>query len=138
MAINSVKFEDYSKKVLSKMDELVNQWLEESAGELESQTKRNTKVDTGQTKASWEHKVDTAKKEAYVGSNYMNAVWEEFGTGQYALNGDGRKTPWAYKDSKGNWHRTKGKRPRRALWNAKQTVEGKIRKRLETIMKGMN
>lgn len=138
MAINSVKFEDYSKKVLSKMDDLINQWLEESAGELESQVKRNTKVDTGQTKASWEHKVDTAKKEAYVGSNYMNAVWEEFGTGQYALNGDGRKTPWVYKDAKGNWHRTKGKKPRRALWNAKQTTEGKIKKRLETILKGMN
>lgn len=61
------------------------------SGELEAQVKRNTRVDTGQTKGSWTYKVDEANGEAMVGSPQENAIWEEFGTGQYALNGDGER-----------------------------------------------
>ena len=86
-------------------------WLYEAAGELEAQVKRNTKVGTGQLKNSWTYKVDESKGEATIGSPLENAIWEEFGTGQYALHGDGRKTPWVYKDDKGKWHTTIGKHP---------------------------
>ena len=93
----SVVFKDYSKIVVKKFNENAVQWLEEASGELEAQTKRNTKVDTGKTKGSWEHRVNESKMEAEVGSRYKNALWEEFGTGIYAINGDGRKTKWVYK-----------------------------------------
>ena len=56
-----VKFEDNTIKFLNALDDEVNAWLEEAAGELESQTKRNTsvgKVGGSRTKAAWEHKVD--------------------------------------------------------------------------------
>ena len=46
----------------------------------------------GQTKSSWDRKV--LENEGVVGSSSENAIWEEFGTGDYAVNGDGRKTPW--------------------------------------------
>ncbi len=121
-----IVFENYTKDVIKAIEKLGIQWLEEASGEVEAQVKRNTVVDTGKTKGSWEHKVDEQKQEAYIGSNYENAIWEEFGTGIYAVKGNGRKTPWTYKDEKGNWHKTRGKKPRRALQNAFNQKESEI------------
>ena len=123
----SVVFKDYSKIVINKFNNNAVQWLEEASGELEAQTKRNTKVDTGKTKGSWEHRVNESKMEAEVGSRYKNALWEEFGTGIYALNGDGRKTKWVYKNPKDNkFYATVGKKPRRALFNAYTNLKNKL------------
>lgn len=115
----SVEFKDFSKIVLQKIHETGEIFLEEVGGEVEAQTKRNTKVKTGKTKGSWEHVVNADKMEVQVGSRYKNALWEEFGTGIYALNGDGRKkVPWVYKTPDGKFHSTVGKKPRRALYRA--------------------
>ena len=124
-----IKFKDYSKEVNEKSNQAAITWLEEASGELEAQTKRNTKVDTGQTKGSWEHVVHESKLEAEVGSRYKNALWEEFGTGIYALNGNGRKTKWVYRNPKaGKSYTTVGKKPRRALWNAYQSLKSTLKK----------
>ena len=133
----SVKFEDNSIKVKAALNRATIQWLYEASGELEAQVKRNTRVDTGQTKGSWTYKVDEANGEAMIGSLQENAIWEEFGTGQYALNGDGRKTEWKYKDRSGNWHTTTGKKPTRALNKAFNSSKVKLKKLLETMLKGM-
>ena len=123
----SVEFKDFTKIVLSKIQETGEQFLEEVGGEVESQAKRNTKVDTGKTKNSWEHVVDTDKMEVQIGSRYKNALWEEFGTGTYALNGDGRKTKSVYKSEKdGKFYTTVGKKPRRALFRAFQSKKNEI------------
>lgn len=133
----SVEFEDNSLKVKAALNKKTIAWLHEAAGELESQVKRNTRVDTGQLKNSWTNKVDESNGTATIGSSLQNAIWEEFGTGQYALHGDGRRTAWTYKDRKGKWHRTSGKRPSRALNNAFTSSKGKLKARLEQILKGM-
>ena len=115
----SVEFKDFTTIVLQKIQENGEAFLEEVGGEVEAQTKQNTKVDTGKTKGSWEHIVNADKMEVQIGSRYKNALWEELGTGIYALNGDGRKTPWVYKNPKdGKFYTTVGKKPRRALYNA--------------------
>ena len=115
----SVEFKDFSKIVLQKIHETGETFLEEVGGEVEAQTKRNTKVKTGKTKGSWEHVVNVDKMEVQIGSRYKNALWEEFGTGIYALNGDGRKkVPWVYKTPDGKFYTTVGKKPRRALYRA--------------------
>ena len=132
-----VEFKDNSLKVKAALNEKTIAWLHEAAGEIESQSKRNTRVDTGQLKNSWANTVDESNGIATVGSPLENAVWEEFGTGEYALHGDGRKTAWTYKDRKGKWHRTSGKRPSRALINAFASLKGKLKARLEQILKGM-
>lgn len=132
----SVIFENYTNDVIKAIEKLGEQWLEEASGVLESQVKRNTVVATGKTKGSWEHSVDTAKMEARIGSNYENAIWEEFGTGIYASGGNGRKTPWVYKDEKG-FHRTRGKKPRRALQNAKNQKESEIINLLKHKLRGL-
>ena len=122
----SIDFHDYSRIVLQKMRECGETFLEEVGGELEAQTKQNTKVDTGKTKGSWEHVVNAEKMEVQVGSRYKNALWEEFGTGIYALNGDGRQTKWVYRTPDGKYHTTVGKKPRRALYNAYNSKKNQI------------
>lgn len=133
-----ILFKDYSEEVNAKIRQLGVEWLEEASGEIEAQTKKNTRVDTGKTKGSWEHIVDEKKLEAQVGSRYMNAVWEEFGTGVHALNGNGRKdVPWFYKDQQGVWHRTKGKKPSRAFHNAYTSLKNVIIKSCQQKFRGI-
>ena len=136
--MGNVKFIDYTEKVKEVMADVAMASLEEAAGELESQVKRNTKVKTGKTKGSWQHKVTQSGDDyvAAVGSNYENAIWEEFGTGDYALNGDGRKGGWFYVDEKGDGHFTHGKRPRRAFWNAYVALKDQIIKFIQDRFKG--
>ena len=122
----SVEFHDFSRIVLQKIQETGEVFLEEVGGELESQVKQNTKVDAGKTKGSWEHIVNAEKMEVQVGSRYKNALWEELGTGIYALNGDGRKTRWVYRTPDGKFHSTVGKKPRRALFNAYNSKKNQI------------
>lgn len=122
----NIVFKDFTKIVLDKIHDTGEQFLEEVGGEIEAQAKRNTKVDTGKTKNSWEHIVNADKMEVQIGSRYKNALWEELGTGIYALNGDGRKTKWVYRTEDGKFHATVGKKPRRALHRAYNSKKNAI------------
>ena len=137
MAEGNVIFEDFTIQVQNAMDDKINAVLEECAGELESQVKRNTRVDTGKTKNSFRHKVVDSEHTAYIGSDYENAIWEEYGTGEYALHGNGRKGGWAYKDAKGDWHKTTGKKPSRAFYRAYTALKNKIITKIQNSLKGL-
>ena len=154
-----VEFIDNSVKVISAINKAVNSFLEESASELESQVKRNSRVHFGQLKGSWDHKIFESKKEAVVGSPLENAIWEELGTGEYALKGNGRKGAWyvpadgyigtkrpsyngkvvivRVKNGK-KFYKTNGKRPTRAFHNAKITCEPRIIKHAQDVFGGMS
>lgn len=130
-------FEDYTLEVLGAVDDKINAALEECAGELEAATKRRCRVDTGQTKNAWVHTVDDAAHIATIGNTLENAIWEEFGTGEYALAGNGRKGGWRYKDVNGDWHFTYGKKPRRSFFNAYTSMKKKIIARMQESLKGL-
>ena len=132
-----VDFTDNSIKVKAALNEAAIAFLYEAAGEIEAQTKRNqTRVDTGDTKGKWTYVVDEGRLEATVGNPLENAIYEEMGTGEYALNGDGRKGGWKYQDAKGEWHYTTGKTPLRPLYKSFTKLKPKLIKRAEDIMKG--
>lgn len=135
-----IKFIDHTEEIKSLIADLAFSGLEEAAGELEAAVKRNTVVDTGKTKNSWQHRVTGSmmaeEYKAAVGSDYENAIWEEFGTGDYALNGDGRKGGWFYEDAEGVGHFTHGKKPRRPFWKAYSTMKPKLIKFLQDKFKG--
>lgn len=135
---------------------VVLQWLEETSGELEAQTKRATTSDTGQTKSSWTHKVDASAMEAVTGSDLENAIWEEYGTGEFAANGDGRQGAWyvpveavtgtkkptyngqvviVYGRGGQAYYKTNGKQPKQMLHNAWDKVIPKAKKRLAQKLK---
>lgn len=138
---HDIEFKDNRLIVEKTMSSLIGKILLEVAAELVSQTARNTKVDTGQTKNSWAADVKedpNGKSVATIGSPLMNAVYEEFGTGEYALNGNGRKGGWFYKDEKGKGHFTHGKKPRRPFWNAYTTLKPRlIQKMQDEFKRGM-
>lgn len=155
---HDIEFKDNRLIVEKTMSSLIGKILLEVAAELVSQTARNTKVDTGQTKNSWAADVKedpNGKSVATIGSPLQNAIWEEFGTGEYALEGKGRSGYWVYVDdgddsysssktgktytlkeakrvvaylrSKGlNAYYTNGKKPRRPFWKAYTTLKPRL------------
>ena len=132
----SVQFTDNSAAVKAALDDAVKAYLYEAGGEIEAQVKRNSRVGSGQLKNSWTYKVDESKGETTIGSPLENAIWEEFGTGEYALHGDGRKGGWYYQDDKGKWHHTYGKTPHRAFQRAFNSLKNALISRAEQVLKG--
>lgn len=128
-----VEFQDFSLQVKAAIDDKALAFLEEAASEIESAAKRNSRVDSGQLKGSWTHLVDESAGEATIGSPLENAIWEEFGTGEYAAKGDGRKGGWSYEDDAGDWHHTKGKKPNRTLQRAFDSKKAAIVNRAKQI-----
>lgn len=131
----AVEFEDYSIRVTEAINEGALQGLRKAAAEIKKQAADNSRVATGQLRKSWGYTVDEGAYEATIGSPLENAVWEEFGTGEYAVHGDGRKGGWSYQDDTGNWHYTKGKRPVRTLQKAFQQKRDAVIKLIEQSIK---
>lgn len=133
----SVEFTDNTVKVIEALAGGLSAAMYEIGGAIQKQVQDNSRVDTGDTQGSYNYKVmeSVGKAEVQVGSDSENAIWEEFGTGEYALHGDGRKGGWSYVDEKGEGHHTHGKTPNQPLTKAFQTMEPKIEKRLKTVLK---
>ena len=156
-----VRFENFSIQVMNALDDAAIQFLEEAASEIQSQAQRNTnvgRVNGGKTKGDWEHIIDESRHEATIGNNNENAVWEEFGTGEYALDGKGIKGGWYIPIGNGRgkisqavvdaynmkvvygkdgvkFAYTKGKKPKRMLHNAFEAKKSAIKRRAEQIFR---
>ncbi len=159
-----IEFEDYTDEVKLAIREKIIEFLYEAAGEITSLIQRASavgRVSGGKTKGSWRYKVNEKKLTATIGSPLINAVWEEFGTGEYALEGKGRKGKWyipigngrgeisqavvdAYNmkvvyGSKGKrFVETTGKKPKRTFTKVFEGNREAIEARLESILKGLN
>ena len=128
-------FEENRVEIKRQMTNVIEKALAECAAELVSQTARNSRVKTGQLKGSWAANI--SDKEAIIGSPLENAIWEEFGTGEYALKGDGRKGGWTYQsDTDGKYYHTFGKTPTRAFWHAYSMLKNPIIQYLQNALKG--
>lgn len=128
-----VLFEDYSIRCKEALNEAGIAFLAEAGGEVASMTARNqTRVASGQTKGAWDYIVDEAAQSVTIGNPEQNSIWEEFGTGEYALYGNGRKGGWKYEDEDG-WHATRGKPPLRAFYKAYNSLQSKIVARAKEI-----
>ena len=151
----SLQFEDNSAEVKRRLSESLIRFLYEAGGDLTSQIQQNSRVDTGQTKGSYKYKVNESDLTAIVGSNLENAIWEEFGTGEYALKGNGRKGAWyvpvdnytgskkptyngkvviVYGKNGKKFYKTNGKKPNRPLDNAFKSLKTKLIKRFGQIL----
>lgn len=164
----AVHFEDFSFDVKAKINESTIAWLYETANEIESQAKRICQLDDEsggkQLKGSYDSQVDEGKGEAKIGSPLESAFWEEWGTGEYAAHGDGRKGWWIYIPGQasmggGQTYATKeeaekmaayiraaydkeaivtnGRKPNYTLEKAFKKTEPKAKARLESILKEM-
>lgn len=95
--------------------------MEEKVGKaclvVETQAKQDCPVDQGFLRASITSETEVTETEIIgrIGSNLEYAPYVHNGTGIYAVNGDGRKTPWVYVARAGKYkggHITVGQRPR--------------------------
>lgn len=86
------------------------------------------------------HKV--MNKELYIGTNKKApggapyAAYVEYGTGVYATNGQGRKSPWVWYDKNGKPHFTRGMKPRHFLRDALADHKAEYRKVMLKYLKG--
>jgi HK97 gp10 family phage protein len=100
--------------------ELCGQLVEDSAKLL-------VPVDTGNLRGSITHKLMREENEVRIGTAVEYAPYIEFGTGEFAENGQGRKGGWFYVDDKGNKHFTFGNKSqpflRPALYNNKSNID---------------
>ncbi|HAT4348528.1 HK97-gp10 family putative phage morphogenesis protein [Clostridium perfringens] len=91
---------------------------------IERDAKKNCSVDQGTLRAAMTHDVNIVFGQIIgrVGNTLEYAPYVHQGTGIYAKDGDGRKTPWKYKVEAGKykgWHTTKGQKPQPFLEKAK-------------------
>ena len=99
-------------------------------------------VDTGQLVGSITSRTERTPTEinAYIdiGAKSENGAWYaefvEYGTGIYNENGDGRQTPWRYKDREGNWHTTSGQEPQPFIRPAVAEHIGELDEKIKMAM----
>ena len=118
--MSNVVIRNNSNALLRELENKKVEILESIGIQAQSQAVINVRnagrVDTGRLKNSISYTV--IGNTVFIGSNVPYAVWHEVGSGIYADDGNGRKSPWAYQDSKGQWHNTKGLKPIHFLKNA--------------------
>lgn len=91
---------------------------------VERTAKINCPVDQGPLRAAMftDVTMENGQIVGRVGNTMEYAPYVHQGTGIYAVNGDGRKTPWGYTVDKGKhkgFHWTHGQKPQPFLDNAK-------------------
>ena len=107
--------------------------MEKACLVVERDAKKNCPVDHGILRASIQHDASFNDTEI-IGSVFSSLEYAPYvhqGTGIYAVNGDGRKTPWKYEVKKGKykgWHITQGQKPNPFLDKAKIDNKNKILK----------
>lgn len=153
-----IEFENNTEAIIAEIRQKALAWLEEAGGEIEAQAKTNTRRATGETAGSFRHEVDEGQMLCAIGSNLENAIWEEFGTGEYALNGNGRAGAWyvpvsSYTGKKKptyngkvvivhgkngvDFYKTNGKRGTRALFNAFNSLKGAVQNKAQMDFKDL-
>ncbi len=136
------KFVDNSDKVMKHLREVSEKGLLEACLLIEGQAKMLAPV--GGTEALRDKINHNIRHEngqiiGEVGSPLMYAIYVEFGTGEFAENGQGRKGGWAYKTPDGQFHFTRGMKPqsflRPAFRENKENIKQIIAKELKKNFK---
>lgn len=108
-------FENFSDERKAELDKAVNKGLLSAGLIVEAEIKAQAPVDTGALRKSIGSQLTSDDGRAVViGTNQKYAPYVEFGTGQFAEYGNGRKTPWAYK-SGNKFYRTTGSKPNKFM-----------------------
>lgn len=130
-------------KLLKKLDSVANETeytkaLEKCCRVVQTTAKEeHVPVATGTLKRSITHEIrrEGQNINGYVGTNVEYAVYQEFGTGKFAENGNGRETPWAYADAKtGETIWTVGNKPHPFLRPALKENEKKCKEIIKTAI----
>ena len=103
-------FTDNSALVKEELEEAFLRALERIGQQVEGYAKDLVNGPTGNLRNSISHRVVPKEQAVYIGTNSEYGSYVELGTGIHYPGG--RRTPWVYKDAKGNWHHTRGQKPK--------------------------
>ena len=119
----TIEIKDYTKEILNSFGNKSISFLYEVKDLVADQASNNSPVDTGHLAQSFidDSYVDEEEMAVHIGSSLKYAVWQEYGTGEQALNGDGRK----------GWT---GVAPQRMLYKATLTTQPMIERRAKQIL----
>lgn len=157
----AVVFKDFSIDVKTEINDTTIAWLYTWANEIASTAQRSCSMegDAGsQLRGSYRADVNSGAGQAKIGTPLEAGYWEEWGTGEYAVHGDGRKGWWLYKDgyhgnggkvwteqrakaiaaaSRGKFHATNGRRPNFTLEKSFNANKSKAIADLERMLRGL-
>lgn len=127
-----IKFEGLDK-IIDKIEDFddvhaMTRAMQDACNIVESAAKDKAPKDTGALRRSITSKVEVTGNsiEGIVFTPLEYAPYQEFGTGMFSENGNGRKTPWVYMDDKGNYHYTRGQHPQPYMRPALEENKDKI------------
>ncbi|WP_440896241.1 HK97-gp10 family putative phage morphogenesis protein [Amphibacillus sp. Q70] len=137
MAKDGFQFEDNSKQVKQEFHNVSEEGMLAALLLVEGQAKALARVRTGEMRDKIDHKVTSNGSEIMgrVGSPNEHAIYNEFGTGEFAENGAGRKGGWVYQDPSGEWFFTWGMEPRPFLRPAFRATKKQVQELLATHYK---
>lgn len=137
MAKDDFKFEDNSAKVKEQFHDVSEESMLAALLLVEAQAKALARVGTGEMRDKIGHKVTKSgsKIMGQVGSPHEHAIYNEFGTGEFAENGAGRKGGWVYQDPSGQWFFTYGMKPRPFLRPAFRSTKKQVEQIFGTTFK---
>lgn len=136
-----IKFEglDGIIKKIDKIDDIqpLTQAMYDACDLVESSAKDKAPKDTGALRRSIQSKVEVTGNEidGIVFTPLEYSQYVEYGTGLFAENGNGRKTPWVYRDDKGDYHYTRGQHPQPFLRPALEENKDKIKEIFKEALK---
>ena len=117
-------FEQACDNSVNQLQELLMQNMELTLDHVAGKAKEKVGVGTGALRAdtrSLGTEIVGNEVHGAIGNTLDYAIYHHQGTGIYAVNGNGRKTPWVYEDPKtGEKIWTKGSKPNPYL---KDTIE---------------
>ena len=119
-------FKDNSMEGKERLKKAAAKWLLQACILVEGQAVLLAPVATSRLKQSIDYIVDDDELVGYVGTNVDYAIYVEFGTGEFAENGNGRKGGWMYIDTSGEWFFTWGIEPQPYLRPAFRQTKGQI------------
>ncbi|WP_105157969.1 HK97-gp10 family putative phage morphogenesis protein, partial [Streptococcus suis] len=127
-----MKFIDNSAKAKDEITYQAIRALKEICMMVEAQAVLLAPSDTGNLREHISHMVDRQELIGYVGTNVSYAIYVEFGTGEFAENGNGRQGGWVYRTPDGEVHFTYGMKPRSYLRKAFRKNKKQIQAIFET------
>lgn len=135
-------FKSNARRVKEEMEQASLAGIDAALLIIQSAVKSGAPVMSGQLRDSINKKIQHlgARIEGQVGTPLMHGIYVEFGTGEFAENGNGRKGGWFYQDSSGEWFFTWGQEPdpfmRKGFRQSKKQVKDILAREYSARFKG--
>lgn len=135
------KFIDNSDEIKRNIKAISEKAMLSACLVVEASAKSNAKVGSGELRDTITHNISQQNDQliGQVGSPAMYAPYVEFGTGEFAENGNGRKGGWTYRTPAGEFYFTFGMKPdpflRPAFRDNKENIKNIFAKDLKANFK---